>query len=310
MDAARTRPSSPDAPLKDIISVQRSGKFRRWVQARLPQFPEFNHIGFDVFSKVGNLGRHDHPGLFEICLIIRGHVTWWARDNMYDLRGGDVYFTWPDEPHGGLHELMHPCTIYWTTVSIPKPDDPAAKSFLCLPEAEALELCARVHALPERHLRGAEKLQSFYEAMFEHLGARTVLGVIQARAALQCLLSTLVSLPLAGSKDGFVPPGITRTREFLDGCPRPWPNVAELANVAGMSVSHFHACFVKEVGMAPMEYAHRARLNRAQKLLSSGGASVTDVAGRMGYCSSQHLAACFKRYLGMTPTKARKTTAV
>jgi methylphosphotriester-DNA--protein-cysteine methyltransferase len=77
-----------------------------------------------------------------------------------------------------------------------------------------------------------------------------------------------------------------------------------------MSVSHFHACFVKEVGMAPMEYAHRARLKNAQKMLALPGASVTDIASKMGYCSSQHLAACFKRYLGMTPTKARKTTAV
>ena len=71
-------------------------------------------------------------------------------------------------------------------------------------------------------------------------------------------------------------------------------------------VSHFHASFLKEVGTAPMEYSHRARLSKAQQMLQEAGATVTSVSQRLGYCSSQHLAACFKRYLGQTPTQARK----
>jgi AraC-like DNA-binding protein len=284
----------------------RGGRHRRMVDIDLGIFPEMSHLGFDIFTHVGELHKHEHPGQFEICLIIRGHVTWYARERHYELRGGDVYFTWPDEPHGGLHDLMHPCTIYWMTVGIPQPTDSAARKFLHLPPREAKALCAGVHALKERHLRGAEHLQPFYEALFTHLESRTLAGVTQARATLQCILAAMAQLPLAVEPAAFTPPGISRAREFLDDCPRPWPEVAELAALAGMSVSHFHASFLKQVGTAPMEYSHRARLNKAQVMLQEPGATVTGVSQRLGYCSSQHLAACFKRYLGQTPSQARK----
>lgn len=284
--------------------VSRRVKHRRWIDAKLPHFPELRHLGFDVFTHVGSLGKHEHPGEFEICLIIRGHITWVARDRMYDLRGGDVYFTWPDEPHGGLHELMHPCTIYWTTVRVPRPDAQESTGFLNLLPSESRELCAALYALPDRHLRGADQLEPYYKAMFDGLELQTTMGVIQARAALQGMLSTLVSLPLAAEPKGFVPPGISRAREFLDSCPKPWPAVAELADLSGMSASHFHACFLREVGSAPMEYAHRARLSRARELLAQPRARVSAVAERLGYYSSQHLATCFRRYLGQTPRQA------
>ncbi|MCZ7648266.1 MAG: AraC family transcriptional regulator [Planctomycetota bacterium] len=279
---------------------------RHTLNGKVPRIPEFSHLGHAVFTKVGNLGRHEHLGQFEICLIVRGHVTWWARERTYELRGGDVYFTWPDEPHGGLHELMHPCEIYWLVLTVPRPSLRAAGTFLHLPAKEARELCRAVHALPDRHLRGAEKLAPYYQSLFKHLLSGTELDVVHARALLQRMVATLVALPRAGEDGGFVPPGIARARGFLDGTPRPWPNVKELAALAGMSVSHFHARFVKEVGMAPMEYAHRQRLERAAALLREPDGSVTSVAERLGYCSSQHLAACFKRYLGMTPGQARR----
>ncbi len=294
-------------PTRNLI-IQRI-KHRRTIQGRVDDFPEFTHIGYDLFSRVGKLGGHAHPGMFEFCLIVRGHVTWWAKDKTYELRGGDVYFTWPDEPHGGLHNVMHPCTIYWTTLRVPKPASPAARRFLHLPPAESQALCAAIHALPDRHLRGAERLEPYCEALFTHLETGGRLGVIQARASLQGFLATLVTLPHAGTLSEFVPPGIARARNFLDDCPRPWPKVAELADIAGMSASHFHACFAREVGMAPMEYAHRERLERAQALLKEPRATVTSVATQLGYCSSQHLAACFRQYLGRSPTGSKSQPA-
>lgn len=279
-------------------------KHRHMVSGDVKGLPEFHHIGFDIFTKVSSLGKHEHEGLFEFCLIIRGHVTWWAQERIYDLRGGDVYFTWPDEPHGGLHSLMQPCSIYWTILRIPRPHQRAARRFLSLPPDEARELCTRIYALKDRHLRGAEQLEPYYRELFRALQAGGRLGVIHARAALQGMLATLVTLPAAGEPVGFIPPGISRARAFLDDCPRPWPTVQELAQLAGMSASHFFATFRKTVGMAPMEYAHRRRLDLAVKQLEAPQATVTGVAARLGYCSSQHLAACFKRYMGRAPRRA------
>jgi transcriptional regulator GlxA family with amidase domain len=48
------------------------------------------------------------------------------------------------------------------------------------------------------------------------------------------------------------------------------------------------------------------RLRRAQELLADPRTAVTSVALRLGYCSSQHLAACFQQYLGRAPREIRK----
>ncbi|MCK6471474.1 MAG: AraC family transcriptional regulator [Planctomycetes bacterium] len=293
---------------KPPILLPRDSIHRKVLHPRLPDLPELQDVGFDIFTKVGRLGRHEHRGRFEFCLIVRGHVTWWAQDRIYELRGGDVYFTWPDEPHGGLHELMHPCTIYWMTLRVPRPGTRGSESLLHLPKRESKALCAAVHGLQDRHLRGAQELEPYYETLFKHLASErpAPLDIIQARAALQGLLAALVRLPAADAPPGFVPPGIGRAQVFLDDCPRPWPKVKELAELSGMSASHFHACFLRATGMAPMEYAHHKRLERARKLLQARSATVTSVAAQLGYNSSQHLAACFRRYLGKRPSESMR----
>jgi AraC-like DNA-binding protein len=276
---------------------------RRVVSGRFRGLPELSLVGYDVFTRAGALDAHRHERSFEICLIVRGHVTWWARDRVYELSGGDVYVTWPDEPHGGLHELMHPCTIYWLHTLVPRPRAAAARTFLRLPNGEATALCRAVHSISSRTLRGAERLEPYYKALFEHLASPAPFAVVQARAALSSMLATLVGLPAADASPKTVARGIARAREMLDACLVPWPPIAALARAAGMSASHLHASFARAVGIAPMAYAHRVRLARAEDLLRSG-ASVTSAAASLGYSSSQHLATCFRRYLGSTPTQA------
>ena len=63
-----------------------------------------------------------------------------------------------------------------------------------------------------------------------------------------------------------VPPEVAKNAHFKLDQAAPVASVAELAGLSGMSASHFHACFLREVGAAPMEYSHRARLARAGEL--------------------------------------------
>lgn len=282
--------------------VVRSGK-RLEIGGPIRGLNEYTHGGHDTFPRVGKLIRHVHKEAFEFCLILRGRVTWHVRNRPYELRGGDVFMTRPGEPHGGAYDLMHPCVIGWIGLIVPEARSRDASQFLSLPAGEARELCRRLHGLSHRRLRGAGRLEPFLETFFQALSEAGPLAVPFARAALQQFLIALLSLPHGDGDAGFIPPGLVRAREFLDGCPHPWPDVAELADLAGLSVSHFHASFLRHIGLAPMEYAHRQRLERAERMLSEPRVRVTDVALRLGYCSSQHLAACFRRYLGRTPTQ-------
>jgi AraC-like DNA-binding protein len=84
--------------------------------------------------------------------------------------------------------------------------------------------------------------------------------------------------------------------------------VEALAKVAGLSPSRFKARFKLEMGMAPIDYVLRCKIDNAKLALSTTGSSVTEVAFALGFSSSQHFATVFRRFTGLSPRSFRQST--
>lgn len=84
--------------------------------------------------------------------------------------------------------------------------------------------------------------------------------------------------------------------------------VAELAQVACLSPSHFHAQFKESVGLTPHQYLLKQRLDRAARLLRESDLSLVRVAGECGFSSQSALTTAMRRYLGLTPGALRKAS--
>lgn len=82
---------------------------------------------------------------------------------------------------------------------------------------------------------------------------------------------------------------------------------SELAKLAHLSLSHFHALFQNLVGQTPMNYIKRMRINKAQKLLVMTNASVKEVASNLGFKNAYHFSREFSKELGIPPIEYRKT---
>ena len=85
---------------------------------------------------------------------------------------------------------------------------------------------------------------------------------------------------------------------------RSWSN-ADLAAVAGMSLSRFADAFRAVVGEAPQSYLRRWRMTLARQDMDRG-ARVQAVARRYGYASSEALSRAFHRQFGVNPTDLRR----
>ena len=83
--------------------------------------------------------------------------------------------------------------------------------------------------------------------------------------------------------------------------------VAELAQVACLSPSHFHAQFKDRVGLTPHQYLLRQRLDRAARLLRETDLPLVGVAGECGFSSQSALTTAMRRYLGLTPRSLRRS---
>lgn len=77
--------------------------------------------------------------------------------------------------------------------------------------------------------------------------------------------------------------------------------VEELAELANMSVSHFHKSFKEVVQMSPLQYAKSMKLFKAQALIQAGH-KASQAAYAVGYSSPAQFSREYKRQFGFAPS--------
>ena len=82
--------------------------------------------------------------------------------------------------------------------------------------------------------------------------------------------------------------------------------LAELANVVGLSTARLATLFNEGTGDPPHRWLMKRRVARACELLANPSLSITEIAHRCGFASSQHLATVIRRQLATTPTAYRR----
>ncbi|HWL88735.1 MAG TPA: AraC family transcriptional regulator [Polyangiaceae bacterium] len=81
--------------------------------------------------------------------------------------------------------------------------------------------------------------------------------------------------------------------------------LAELATVAGFSLSHFKPLFKQAVGRPVHRYVLERRVERARVLLLEGKRSMIEIAVEAGFAHPSHMARCMRRVLGRSPSQVR-----
>lgn len=82
--------------------------------------------------------------------------------------------------------------------------------------------------------------------------------------------------------------------------------IEDVAQAVGCSESYLRAAFRVTVGTSFGRYLHQARLHRAEGLLVTSDASVTEIAEHCGYESVSSFSRAFKAFTGSTPSAWRK----
>jgi len=86
-------------------------------------------------------------------------------------------------------------------------------------------------------------------------------------------------------------------------------SLAEIAQVASVSVSHLKTLFRRSTGTPVHQYILRRRVERAKLLLQDQNLSIAQIAFATGFAHQSHLARHMRKILGVTPAVARKDFA-
>jgi AraC family transcriptional regulator len=85
--------------------------------------------------------------------------------------------------------------------------------------------------------------------------------------------------------------------------------VGDLARAARLSVGHFFRAFRESFGEPPFAHITRQRIQRAQSLMLSSRASLSQIAVDCGMCDQAHFTRVFRRIVGINPGVWRRQSS-
>jgi len=83
--------------------------------------------------------------------------------------------------------------------------------------------------------------------------------------------------------------------------------LSDLAREAHLTPAYTSTTFGRVVGLPPLQYVHRYRMQRAKHLLESGDQSVAQVAAATGFRDAFYFSRAFNRSEGVSPLRYRLT---
>jgi AraC-like DNA-binding protein len=84
------------------------------------------------------------------------------------------------------------------------------------------------------------------------------------------------------------------------------PPLATLAKLAGWQTEYFHRRFRQALGMTPLSFMERRRLEEAVALLTESTLTIKEIAAQLCYSSSFYFTRVFTRHYNVNPTEFRK----
>jgi AraC-like DNA-binding protein/mannose-6-phosphate isomerase-like protein (cupin superfamily) len=247
-----------------------------------------------------------HPDAYEFHYVLRGDLDWWVDNETYRVKPGTVFMTRPGEMHGSRDTFFQPTELYWFQLKIPR-----SKPMTGLTAMETKFLRQELSSLTERMFSASHQIRPAFECILDEHRFPTTGSRIIARAGLHQLIGFLIrdhDMHVGGHGGATkLSPQIQSAVELIHSNLGEPPPIDTVASEVCMSPGHFRARFRRETGFSPYEYLTRCRIDKAKKMLLCNRWSVTDVAFRLGYSSSQNFASSFKRQTGMAPTEFRRT---
>jgi len=271
------------------------------------------------FSDVLALGRysyahaheplkgHTHGDIFEICYLEEGNQRYQVEGKEYVLKGGDVFVTFPNEVHGSGAFLQSRGRLYWMLISVPS----KRERFLNLSPGESQELVNRLLGIPNRHFKGVARLKYLLENIFRvHDGDESALKEADIKNwMLRFLLDVLEKAEHHGRTA--ISPAIADVQNYIEvHLFDETPQLARLAQIAGLSLSRFKARFKEESGMSPGNYINSVKIERAKELLAKSDLSVTEIAFKLGFSTSQYFSTVFKHFTTRQPMQWRNAASI
>jgi len=250
---------------------------------------------------------HEHDS-HELFYCKQGQCFQHTDNGTYEMSAGELYFFPAGQLHIASRREGETCIAYVVNLHVKSflaeaGRDEVTHRVLQHLTAQAWSGQPRVNVQP----RTAVKVGALFERMAvetrqQPAGYASAVRLSMAEAMLTILRDPAV---LGALREHFRPsPARERLRGVLHYIETNYMNsldVEQMARLACVSRSHFHAVFRQQTGQTLVEYVNGVRIRSAMDLLRRTGQPILAVAQSCGFSSLSHFYHCFKALTGQTP---------
>lgn len=265
------------------------------------KIPGLNLFGHGILTDAREpLILHYHERVLEFTIAVKGGLTWTVEKDpprSYSFHGGDIFVSYPEEPHSGRNLPLSFSEFYWFQL-----DPTAADSFLFLcPEASRYAVSRLLNLSGHIIHTSSAITHPLIKQIFSLLEEDGDRYQIAAHT-----LSLLYHLFSASTEtDTGITEDIKMSLSYIQEHVTEPLTIEELASISRLSVSHFQQKFKKQLGLGPRHYINQQKIEYSKKLLLSG-CSVTETAMLLGYNTSGYFSTVFKKYTMYSPIEFLK----
>jgi AraC-like DNA-binding protein len=250
------------------------------------------------------------PPNYVAMLCVGGGAEYRIGAETYALRPGELLLCPPRVPREGQHDPVRPLHLYSVHFQ--------ARLYGSLDMPAVYRLPVWLRPSPAGHRRMVRAAQRIISELREPAPGHTLaasgacaelVALLWREVAAQGHAPSPATAALAGDAGatGFarLAPVFRRIESQYDGA----LTLAQLAGTVHLQPAYFSTLFRRVVGIPPMRYLARYRLDRARDLLLSTDLPLGEVARRAGFSEAPYLIRVFREAEGMTPGEYRRTKA-
>ncbi len=248
-------------------------------------------VGF--FPRASSHGRARKNGAGQHIVIVcaAGRGTCTLPTGVHSVRAGQALAIPAGLPHRYEADSDDPWTIWW----------------MHLVGRQVPDLLATIGATPEQPVFGLgdpARVVSLIDTIIRRMERdETMATLLASSGAAWHAMALLAADRRTISRQQADP--IEATIEHLRSNVSTRVSLAELAGMAGLSVSHYSALFRRATGYGALEFQTRLRMGAARELLDTTDRSIASVASQVGFADPLYFSRQFHRIHGISPTEYR-----
>ena len=252
-------------------------------------------IGY--YPKAAFHDRERRKGSPQHILIycVQGEGWYYLNDQKFSVKPNQAFILPADAAHRYGTDDQNPWTIYWLHFTGSR-----AHHFLHFLKQDVDPSPVTVSPQPER-------FQHFDDILSHVEMAFNMDNIVYANSSLARFLATFNNAVY--NPNQFAQPEndpISRTITFMKENLSKTLSLEELAQVAGMSASHYSAVFRTKVQSAPINFFTFLKIQEACRLLENTSLRIKEVAYQIGYGDPYHFSRVFAHVMGVSPRDFRK----